>query len=360
MGSFAAFRAEKYFASLDGLRAVSILLVLTGHSEVVALHRLNGHTGVTVFFVISGFLITTLLIREERTRGGGADLVGFYIRRAFRLMPLYLLALALTSLGVALGLAENSGDFFGERMLLFLTFLNEFAPGATFGHTWSLAIEEKFYILWPLLAFAVPIAARVRLWAAGLLVIATAVVGIWLSDAGYFGIYTPILAGCLLAIAADTENGFAVARALGRTVPGWAFVALSVGLILIAPDGHTQVLVGLAVACAFPFLLLNPGPARRFLSRRWIVWAGQRAYAVYLFHPLVGSAAAVVVPTSTVPFQVVHLVIMTAGSFLLAEVLYRVVERPLIRFGRRLSHKHAEKRQAAQTVPIRQADASPA
>jgi peptidoglycan/LPS O-acetylase OafA/YrhL len=77
---------RRYFAPLDGLRAVSILLVMTAHTTDPLFHRLHGAVGVTIFFVISGYLITTLLLREEE-RHGHARIKAFYIRRAFRILP---------------------------------------------------------------------------------------------------------------------------------------------------------------------------------------------------------------------------------------------------------------------------------
>lgn len=333
--SFEQFRNEHYFPALDGLRAISILLVLTAHSPVTPLHALNGYTGVTIFFVISGFLITTLLLREEQ-RSGRADLIGFYIRRVFRLLPLYLIALALFSLGVVLGLGENPGNY-GQRLILFLTFSNEFATPGTFGHSWSLAVEEKFYIFWPLIAFAIPVVLRMRLWISVTLLVVASVVGLAFGDSGYVGIYSPIIAGCVLAVTAGSQTGYSVLRVAARAWVGIPILFATAALIWISTNQHTQVLVGLAVAAAFPGLLMRSGWARRLLSLQPIVWAGRRAYAVYLFHPLVGSAVAVVLPTDGLLLQIIYLIAITVGSFLVAEVLYRYVEKPLIEVGRRLS-----------------------
>lgn len=339
---FADFQRTKYFPQLDGLRGLSILMVLTFHAQLTPLHQLNGHTGVTVFFVISGFIITLLLLREEESHGR-VNLTAFYIRRAFRLLPIYLLALAATTLGVVLGLAENPGDYW-SRMLYFLTFTNEFAPAGTFGHTWSLAVEEKFYFAWPLVAFAVPMRIRWRIAIASVLVALTSALGLVPTSFGYFGVYAPILFGCLFALIAHRASGYRVIRQFARPAPGLLFLALTVAAIWVAPQSTTQVLVGAALFCLFPFALL--GALRTPLSARWLVWAGKRAYAVYLFHLLVSSAVSVLIPTDTVWQGVLHLVAMTVLSFLLAEVVYRLVELPFIKYGRKLSGRHIAKVQA--------------
>jgi peptidoglycan/LPS O-acetylase OafA/YrhL len=339
---YTAFLRERYFPSLDGLRCVSVLLVLTIHSHVEPLKVLKGYSGVTIFFVISGFLITTLLLREEASRGR-ADLIGFYIRRVFRLLPLYLLALLLFTVGVYLGLGQNPGDY-AHRLLLFLTFGNEFASPGTFGHSWSLSVEEKFYFLWPLIAFLLPVGRRFRLWVGvGLLVVACAVGAVFNSSIidgpGYFGVYAPIIAGCVLALLANGARTYPRLESLATKTVGPLLVALAIAVILLTPEGVTDAFTGIAVALAFPYLLLRPSVGRRALSARWMVWAGRRAYAVYLFHPLVGSAVDAVLPQPNLALQIVQLILMTVGTFALAELLHRLVEQPLIRVGRRISDR---------------------
>lgn len=145
--------------SLDGLRAFAITLVLLQHlhsSKTIPFldylwrFELLGDIGVRVFFVISGFLITTLLHREH-ARSGKIDLKAFYIRRALRIWPAYYSFLVVVAAGVLLGLQP-----FGLRDLvgpaLFLT--NYVGSPIALGHTWSLAVEEQFYLLWPFILVA--------------------------------------------------------------------------------------------------------------------------------------------------------------------------------------------------------------
>jgi peptidoglycan/LPS O-acetylase OafA/YrhL len=163
---FAASRsvpgAPGKIASLDGLRAISIIMVLIGHASGAVAHPSrvldflahtfgDGELGVSIFFVISGFLITTLLIKE-RERAGQIHLGNFYLRRIFRILPafyLYLFALAVIS---CLGWIRVPRSAFIAAATF--TWNYHFGNWNWFlGHLWSLSIEEQFYIAWPLLLF---------------------------------------------------------------------------------------------------------------------------------------------------------------------------------------------------------------
>ena len=145
---------SRLIPSLDGLRALSVVAVILGHTESALLDRIpfsasfrNGGQGVAVFFVISGFLITHLLIKELR-REGRISLHRFYLRRTFRIFPpfyLYLLVVAFLSLLQEVPVTATS-------MLAAATYTWNYVPSAEgwiLGHSWSLAIEEQFYLLWP-------------------------------------------------------------------------------------------------------------------------------------------------------------------------------------------------------------------
>lgn len=341
---------QRYFNRLDGMRAVSILLVLTIHSHVKELYPLHGGTGVMVFFVISGFLITTLLLREE-AKHGSINLGAFYVRRAFRILPLYYVALGLTTLGVVLGLGENPGDY-GRRLIYFLTYMNEFAPSGTFAHGWSLAIEEKYYLIWPALAFLIPWTVKHRGWVGGGVLAAASLLGLFLPGS-YVGMYAPILAGCVLAITMNNSRGFKFASVMSKPTLGLLALGLVVLSIAFARQdlySHVQVWVGLAVALAFPVLLIGPRWIGGWLESRWLMRVGTRAYAIYLFHPLVGSALDVVIPVDRgLVFQIVHIILVAVASFVLAELLSRFFEEPLIRIGKRIS-SNLEAKKASRTA----------
>jgi peptidoglycan/LPS O-acetylase OafA/YrhL len=148
--------------SLDGIRAVSILIVFASHAGVSA--AIPGGFGVTVFFFLSGYLITTLLQREH-DRTGGVDLGAFYIRRVLRLAPPILLTLAVGALLVWLGVfaGEVEGWTLASQVFFYYNYFTQFGQVheiAGTGILWSLSVEEHFYLLWPALFLGI---ARGRL-----------------------------------------------------------------------------------------------------------------------------------------------------------------------------------------------------
>lgn len=165
----AAPRDHARLSSLDGLRAISIALVIFEHlrrTRGYTLGDLNayfgdyGRLGVTVFFVISGFLITTLLLRE-RERRGSISLKGFYLRRAVRIFPAFLAFMAFIIVAHEMGWIQlNRYDLVSA-----FTYTVNYHPGRSWyiGHLWSLSVEEQFYLLWPL---ALVVLSRTRALAA--------------------------------------------------------------------------------------------------------------------------------------------------------------------------------------------------
>jgi peptidoglycan/LPS O-acetylase OafA/YrhL len=138
--------------ALDGWRGVAILMVLISHvSSALPWHigaSLGGH-GVALFFVLSGFLITTLFMRE-REATGRINLRAFYLRRFFRLMPVAWLYLATVGVLAALRLADAKPIDFAACLFFFRNFIERHGAIIT-GQFWSLSIEEQFYLAWPLI-----------------------------------------------------------------------------------------------------------------------------------------------------------------------------------------------------------------
>src|SRR4051812_22360902 len=155
VASFAEYQSRDYFGALDGLRAVSILLVLLHHTNrfanpFLATLQENGRYGVSFFFAISGFLICTLFLREERKTGGIA-LGKFYGRRALRLLPLYYVVLALQAVLVFVlkQYTPENQELFRAKLPSYLFYYSNWLPTATQGPffcSWSLAVEEQFYL----------------------------------------------------------------------------------------------------------------------------------------------------------------------------------------------------------------------
>ena len=357
---FEAFHSARYFRAVDGLRAISVLLVVFNHVRGHDTWRwISGSTnGVTIFFVISGFLITTLCLREERS-SGSVDVRGFLVRRGFRILPLYLLVLAVYwLLTTGLDVDPERSAAFHEHALWYLTPFPEVPhfssdPGVPFEVAWSLGLEEKFYLVWPILGFVV-LRARDRARAT---VVVALIVGALIAPLllGTLGVviyeYAHILAGCLVALALDDRRTFAFLRPLGR--PRVVVAVLVVLIVLHALraliPNPLNFAFSLATAAALVGLLLHPGSAAgRLLQTRPMVVIGRLSYALYLTHQLGLNVAERIVPESlgttgdalTVP---VALVLILPACW----VLHRMVEAPLIDIGRRLTRGPAALRAPA-------------
>ncbi|MGC4836691.1 acyltransferase family protein [Micromonospora vinacea] len=342
MISYAEYRAMRRFPALDGLRAIAAVIVVAFHFGGPQWTWLSGSLGVQLFFVLSGFLITTLMLREEESRGR-VSLRSFYIRRLFRILPVYLVVLAAT---YALAHLNGATGRLRESMPYYLLMVNEFAPNKAFLHSWTIAIEWKFYLVWPLLAFAFVTAAFWRRVAVTVLAIAALVALVpFEKDWPYWPIhYVSILVGCLLAIVMHHPRGYALLRPLTHPVASVAvlvgFVALHLSLYYWPPaeDGHSELMVGVyavAVALLLP-ATLTPGLPTKLLSWRPLVLVGERSYSLYLVQYLAMTAVIALVP-SYAGHSTRLFVATTVVGLLAADLLYRWVEQPMIAVGRRLS-----------------------
>ncbi len=344
-----------YRRDVDGLRAVAILLVVLFHVGLPGFR--GGFVGVDVFFVISGFLITSLLAREAETRGT-IRLAEFYARRVRRLLPaLATVIVACLVLGAFLLPPLGEQQALTESALATAAFLSNFhfwrVSGDYFAgqaeempllHTWSLAVEEQYYLVWPLL---LRLAARLarrggRPFAALALRLLMVVFGlsfaacVWTTahetQAAFY--LTPFRAwefalGGLLALrgAALVSAGWGAGLVAGGLL---AILAASAGFgpatsfpgawALLPVLGATAVIAGGSVA----------SPLRSLLASRPFVRVGQLSYSWYLWHwPLLSIARARALGERSLPRDAALAVL----ALLLAELTYRWVENP-IRFGK--------------------------
>lgn len=272
-----------YMPALDGLRAVAVGLVIADHARVPFLPG-GGNVGVTLFFVLSGFLITSLLVAERR-REGRVNLLGFYRRRAVRLLPALAFMLAIV---VPLAYVLWSPSILTAAAAVGLYVGNwSFAGGFDMGplvHTWSLAIEEQFYIVWPLILL--PLLAWSR---RGLIVVTVGLIAaivawrvILADDAPWPRLWggtdvraDALLVGCLLAVVTI------------RPRPVW-WVAVAGGLVLPSLLYHQDArtfTIGLPIAIAASALAVSMASR----GARWLEWeplrnTGRIAYGLYLWN----------------------------------------------------------------------------
>ena len=304
-GSRPSFRRD-----IQGLRAVAVLLVIANHAGAPGMA--GGYIGVDVFFVISGYVITQLLLRET-TKAVGLGLLDFYSRRIRRIVPAASLTLVGTVAVAAIVLGKHlnpdlPGDvrwasLFAGNFRLISTGSNYFVPGifpSLITQFWSLAVEEQFYLCFPLLVFVTAAAARRDRHLPVLrtvLVVAIAASAAWsihLSAAdptpAYYSPFTrfwELGLGCLLATATVGPPS--------RTIRASRLAAL-VGLVLVVVAlvtlGPTSTYPGAAawLPCGAAALLIwagagaEPTSATRLLGIRPLVYLGDLSYSLYLFH----------------------------------------------------------------------------
>jgi peptidoglycan/LPS O-acetylase OafA/YrhL len=313
---------SKGIPALDGIRAVAVALVLAEHGGIPGVS--GGFLGVDVFFVLSGFLITSLLL-DEQGRTGRIALAGFWIRRARRLLPaLIVMVLAVVAARAIFPpeatatLRDNAvAAFFWVANWAFVAqrtdYFSQGTPPSPLQHTWSLGVEEQYYLLWPLLLIVVVavIGARAR-WAVFALATAgaagsAAAAILMASDAGvnrvYFGTDTraqALLVGA--AAAALLVRDWSVLTAGGTLIRTrwrrWVAGGLSVlGLAMLAVLAHfatgsagdfrAGLLLAVALAAVLvvaPVALDQGGLVARALAWRPLVWLGAISYGVYLWH----------------------------------------------------------------------------
>ncbi|WP_414444418.1 acyltransferase family protein [Burkholderia sp. 22PA0106] len=335
--------ALKYRPDIDGLRAVAVTLVVLFHAFPSALK--GGFAGVDIFFVISGFLIGNIILSE--LAAGSFSLAGFYARRVKRIFP----ALLLVLIGCfAFGWFELLADDFkllGAQIAGGAAFVSNFVLWHQAGyfdtlsekkpllHLWSLAIEEQFYLVWPLILMLIHRLRR----SAG-----QAIAAVWVLSFGYnvltvqhddvAAFYSPLsrfwelMTGCALAwLTADGQGRLTRSNELAS----WSGAALIGAAVLLLDDakpfpGWWALLPTLGAA-----LVIAGGPStvlNRGLSRRAVVWVGLISYPLYLWHwPLLAFARIMAAGVPSWPLR--------AGMVVLAVVLAALttfaIERPIRR-----------------------------
>ena len=336
--------------ALDGVRAVAIVPVVLFHTDFSRLLP-GGAVGVDLFFVLSGFLITTLLL-EERARCGGIGIPAFYARRALRLGPALLLLLAAAwLLSFIPALAESTPSEVARFSLYVLTYTSNWILAlqlqhwpALLGHIWSLAVEEQYYLVWPVvLSLLLARGARLRSIAIGLLLL-VAGLALWrallwhqLHDVHrvYFATDTRasgLLFGSVLGVVRESglrlpARASAVVVACGLLLYGWTIAHVD-------QQTSSRLLLGLklvelsAGAMIFALGAGERQPVARWLESAPLVWIGRRSYGIYLWHVPMLYAAYHLLAWG----RIGNTLAGVAATIASAALSYRFVERPLLRY----------------------------
>ena len=347
---------------LDGLRALAITAVLIYHLAPQVLG--GGFIGVDIFFVVSGFLITTLLLREL-AKNKRINLPRFWLRRARRLLPA-LFVCVIVSVTVAFIVGGDLLVGIGRQTLGALTFSNNWveiiAGSSYFARTspqlflnfWSLAVEEQFYLFWPLLLGLVLALARRGKQRAYVALGIAAVSAIWMaicvspghdSTRAYYGTDTHLfglMIGIALAFAwsyrGPVDNpSFTRWRTLVTLISLGVLIAL---MILLAEDSIWTFRGGLQLASLTTAVLIatviNGGnPLLPILQARPVVWIGERSYGIYLWHwpvILIVDALWPATTVGTISWWISRIVALTL-TLLIAAASYRWLETPIRQYG---------------------------
>jgi peptidoglycan/LPS O-acetylase OafA/YrhL len=342
----------KRVAALDGVRGIAI-------AAVVGLHAFawpaNGVRGVDIFFVLSGFLITTLLMNEWAANGA-VGFRSFYARRARRLLP----ALAVTIAGY-LTVAVVTDHHIREAVVASLVagtyttnligFTSHPNLGGPLSHTWSLAAEEQFYLVWPVVLFLV-LRGR-RRPAIGLLLVGIVAVAVeqsvlpeatrnmteWRLTGAPDTRSTGLAMGCLCALCVPALSRLpASARSAGRLVVPLSLTIVGGGLFVAGFDFYSM--GGLTIFCAAVAVLLvratdGTSLTSRALSLAPLVWLGRISYSLYLYHfPILIAFGA---PANR---SISRRILAVELSVLAAALSFRYVEQPILRrTGRSRQHR---------------------
>ena len=342
---------------IEGLRAIAVLLVLAYHARIPGLT--GGYIGVDVFYVVSGFLITGLIVRELQSTGR-VDLVAFYARRARRLLPAALVVIALTVIASAIVLPplrvpDVAAD--GAAAALYVSNIRfaaqatdylqaELAPSPLL-HFWSLGVEEQFYLFWPALLFLVAgrgvSVRRIGLVVALVAVLSFALGVVWTATDAPLAFF--LLPARAWELAVGASLALAISR-LARLPARAATTAVAAGLALIVVGGivfdtatpfpGTAALLPVAgAALVIAGGLRQPlNPLSRLVAIPPMRWIGGISYSLYLWHwPLLVLPAAAVAGAGTGELPWPAKLGLLGLTFVLAEVSRRWIEDP-IRHGR--------------------------
>jgi peptidoglycan/LPS O-acetylase OafA/YrhL len=346
--------SPQHLPALDGLRAVAVFIVIAYHGGIAP--GIPADLGVTLFFVLSGFLITWLLLREyDRTRT--ISIRTFYLRRTLRIFPAYY-AFIIFSLGLDYVLGHRWPPGLVTVAFTYLVnYYNAFLghPTTSVAHAWSLAVEEQFYLLWPLACLALlRRSRRVTTWAVALVVVAVVAWRCWLTlsyHASHSYVYNAfdtrcdaLAIGCFLALVANVSWYRSLEGALRRS-PLLPLITLGLlGLSERAGSSLYHYSVGMTIDALLlavfvvQILGLSKSHLWSWLDHPVIRWLGLVSYPSYLYHAWGLAVGGKLLPHGPLALK------FAAGygvTLCLAWGSYRVIERPFLAIKDRLTPRRA-------------------
>ena len=359
----AANRGIQYIPAIDGLRALAVIAVMLYHLGFSWIP--GGFLGVDLFFVISGYVITRLLL-DSIEQSGGLDLRGFYLARARRLLPALLFTVITTTIAIGIWAPDTIKRFLTDIPFALTGTMNwwlvarqqdyfeSIGRAPLLQHTWSLAVEAQFYLLWPLILYFVlkrlgksriPIAALVIAAASG---VALFLVSLSLDASNtskvshvYFGTDTHsigLFLGAALAVSWIPQNFTTnVSKKAQDFIDGigvFGFIGIIATFLLIDETKPTLYKIAFPLAALFgaSIIMSVVHPASRFapiLQSPVLVWIGQRSYAIYLWHWIIFQVTRPSVDLAGQMWALYALRILIV--FALADISLRYVEQPIRR-----------------------------
>jgi peptidoglycan/LPS O-acetylase OafA/YrhL len=329
---------------LDGLRGIAVLIVLASHAHLAGFAVEGGFAGVTLFFVLSGFLITSLL-EAELGRQGQIDFRSFYVRRGLRLLPALFALLAVVAVGYALNAWPSPPGPGIASVPVSLVAVAGYVPNWTgmfvqmgvLSHTWSLGVEEQFYLAWPIALFAghrLLGARRLAVVALALAILVTPWRLLLMGHEHYAHVFSgtdthadALLLGCALALLRVRAPHFV----------GWLGVAGIMVIGALWANGATGLIVFMPLAAVASVAALAGCPA--MLAWRPLAYVGRISYGLYLWHYLLiwwGWPAPLVIPV----------------SIAVAIVSYEHLERPFLRLKDRYARARVDEVATPAGVPV--------
>lgn len=363
---------HRYISGLDGLRAISVLAVILYHLHFPWIN--GGYLGVTVFFVLSGYLITDLLINEYQ-KTGTIDFKSFWVRRLRRLIPALFVMLILITVWITLFQRDYLAGLRGEIGAAFVyisnwyyvwqehSYFTQFAPPSPLQHMWSLAVEEQFYIIWPivmLLALKFAKSTGKLAFLVMLLSVVSAELMAFMFTPGtdpsrvYYGTDTrafSLLIGAALAIIWPSRRlkpnvTLEMKRALNIT-GGVAFFIMMLFIIFMREDGTFLYYGGMYLASAVVAVLIavivHPASiVGDILSWKPLLWVGVRSYGIYIWHFPILVLLGLGVDTGDL--SIWRILLALALTLVLSALSWKFVEDPIRKGEWKIWAKHMHPR----------------